>query len=392
MNILYGILTTIFLLGVGYLFSENRKAINWRTVGIGLLAQIVMMFFVLKTSIGQWILKGISNGITTVLGFSSEGISFVFGDSLIGTGAFAITVLSVICFTGSLIALLYYLKVIPFFVRVVGGLVSKIMGTTPVESFCGVGNAFLSATESPLLTKPFLKDLTRSELFAVILGGFASVSVSVVLGYSTMGINMEYIMVQMATVPFATLLMAKMLVPETEESKTTEIKIEGSEHSNIFDAIGSGAMDGLNIALSVGAVLIGFISLIALVNFVLGWFGTSLTEIFTIMLYPLAKLMGIPSNEIATFTSAIGLKTAVNEYVAIGGLTEVMSTLSIRTQAMLGIALVNFANFSVIGITIGGFKTFCPEKADEVTSLGFKALLGGVLTSLISASLMGMFF
>ena len=392
MNIMYGLLTTVILLGIGFLLSENRKAIKWNTVIMGIVAQVVMMFFVLKTSIGQWVLKSISDGLSTVLGFGMEGINFVFGESLIGTGAFAITVLGVICFTGSLIAVLYYLRVIPFFVKIVGGIVSKIMKTTPVESFCGVGNAFLGATEAPLLTQPYLKNLTRSELFAVILGGFASVSVSVVLGYATMGINMEFILVQMATVPFATLLMAKLLVPETEESKTVDIKIEKSGHANIFDAIGSGAIDGMNIALSVGAVLIGFISIIALINFVLGWFGTSLTDIFTIILYPLAKIMGIPSNEIATFTSAIGLKTAVNEYVAIGGLTDIIGTLSLRTQAILGIALVNFANFSVIGITIGGFKAFCPEKADVVTKLGFKALLGGVLTSLISASLMGMFF
>ena len=392
MNILLGILTVALLLGIGYLFSDNKKAIKWKTVIMGIVAQVLMMFFVLKTGVGKWILEKLSNGVSTVLGFGAEGINFVFGTDLTGTGAFAITVLSVICFTGALISVLYYLKVIPMFVKVVGGAVSKIMGTTSVESFCSVGNAFLGATEAPLLTKPYLNKLTKSELFAVILGGFASVSASVVMGYATMGIDMRFILVQMAVVPFGTLLMAKLLVPETEESTTTNIRVEKSEHSNIFDAIGSGAIDGMNIAISVGAVLIGFIAMTGLLNYILGWFGTSLTDIFTVILYPLAKLMNIPQSEISVFTNAIGMKTAVNEYVAIGGLTDIIGTLSLRTQAILSLALVNFANFSVIGITIGGFKAFCPEKAEDVTKLGFKALLGGVLTTLISASLIGMFF
>lgn len=392
MNILMGLLSILVMVGIGYLLSDNKKAIKWDVVLKGIIAQAVLMFVVLKTSIGQAVLKAISDGLTKVLSFGMEGINFVFGDQLVGTGAFAITVLGVICYTGALISVLYYLKVIPFAVKIIGGVVGKIMGTTPVESFCCVGNAFLGGTEAPLLTKKYLKDLTRSEIFAVILGGFASVSVSVVLGYVTMGLNMEYILVQMAIVPFSALMMAKLLVPEVEETKTKEIKIEGSEHDNIFSAIGGGSIEGMNLALNVGAVLVGFIAIIGLVNFVLGWFGTSLTDIFAVILYPIGWLLNIPSNEISTFTSAVGIKTAVNEYVAISGLTPIIGDLSMRTQAMLTMALVNFTNFSVIGITIGGFNAFCPEKVPVVSKLGFKAMLGGLLTTLISTALIGMFF
>lgn len=391
MNIIFSLLTVVVLLGIGYLLSDNKKAINWRTIGSGLLAQIILMFIVLKTSIGQALLKGASNVVLKVLNFSSEGINFVFG-GMSPNFVFAINVLAVICYTGALIAVLYYLRVIPMLVKIIGGFVSKVMGTTQVESFCGVGNAFLGATESPLLTKPYLKDLTKSEIFAVMVGGFGSVSVSVVLGYVAMGLNMEFILVQMATVPFATLMMAKLLVPETEESKTANITIEKSEHPNIFGAIGSGALDGMHIAMSVGAVLIGFISLIALLNYLLSFVGLSLTDIFTVILTPLAWLLHIPHNEIASFTNAIGLKTAVNEYVAISSLTPVIHGLTMRTQAILTLALVNFANFSVIGITIGGFNSFCPEKSDIVTKLGLKAMVGGVLTTLITGALIGMFF
>lgn len=391
MNILMGLLTTVILLGFGYLLSENKKAIEWKLIIKGLIAQVVLMFFVLKTSIGQTILTSISDFITKVLSFGIEGVGFVFGD-LGNTGAFAITVLAIICFTGALMSLLHYLRVIPVLVKIIGKIVGKVMGTSEVEAFTAIANSFLSATESPLLTKPYLRDLTRSELFAVILGGFASVSVSVILGYHAMGLDMKFILVQMATVPFATLLMAKMIVPQTEKTNVKGVKIVKSEHHNVFDAIGSGALDGGQIALNVGMILIGFVGLMALINFILGFFGTSMTDIFTIILTPLAWLLNIPSSEVTAFTSSIGLKTAVNEYVAISTLSPQIAELSIRTQAMLTLALVNFANFSVIGITIGGFGVFCPQRKAEVSELCFKALMGATLTTLISASLVGMFF
>lgn len=392
MNILFTLLTVSVLLGIGYLLSENRKAIKWKTILCGIAAQVVLMFIVLKTSVGKWALSSVATGITTVLSLGMEGVQFVFGDGLIGTGAFAITVLSVLCFTSAIISVLHYLKVIPFLVKHVGKFIGKIMGTTEVESFTAIANSFLGATESPLLTKPYLKDLTKSETFAVILGGFASVSVSVILGYSQMGMNMEFILVQMATVPFATLLISKLLVPETEVSKTKGVQIEKSQHGSIFDAIGSGAIEGGNVAINVGMVLIGFIGMIALVNLILGWFGTSLTDIFNIILMPLAWMLNIPSHEVATFTNAIGLKLTVNEFVAISTLSPVVADLSLRTQAILCLAVVNFANFSVIGITMGGFSIFCPSKKEMVSGLCLKALIGATLTSLISAALIGMFF
>ena len=392
MNILFTLLTLAVMIGIGYLLSEDKKAINWRTISMGLVGQIVVMFFVLKTSIGKWLLSTLASGVTTVLSLGMEGVEFVFGTELIGTGAFAITVLAGVCFTATLISVLHYLKVVPFLVKNLGRVVGKIMGTTEIESFSAIASSILSATESPLLTKPYLKDLTKSELFAVILGGFATVSVSIILGYSQLGMRMEFILVQMAVSPFAILLMSKLLIPQTEETRIKDVKVVKSPYTSIFDAIGGGAIEGGNVALNVGMVLIGFLGVIGFVNLVLGLFGTSLIDLFNIILTPIAWLMNIPSHEVATFTQAIGLKISANEFVAISTISPVVADLSMRTQAILCLAIVNFGNFSVMGITLGSFAVFCPQQKDLVGKLCFKALVGAVLTSLISASLIGMFF
>lgn len=392
MNYLYGILSVAVLLGLAFLMSENRKAIKIRTVGVGLLLEVVIILFVIKVPIGQKLLEVVSNLVVTVLNFGNEGVAFIFGDLSNQYFTFAINVLGLVCFTSALISLLYYFKVIPFLVKYIGKFIAKLMGTTEVETFCSVGNAFLGASEAPLLTRPFLPNLTRSELFAVITGGFASVSVSVIGGYAMLGIPMKYMLVAMATVPFATLLISKIIIPETEKSKTTNIKVEGSEAGNVFEAIGDGAIQGLQLALNVGAVLIAFLGLIALLNGVLGLAGLSVSEIMGYIFRPLAWLFNIPSSEASQFASLIGTKLATNEFVAFTDLGQVIQTLSPRTQAVLSVALCNFANFSVIGITVAGFKAFCPGRAGEVSGLGFKALIGGTITTLLSAALVGMFF
>ena len=392
MFIFSGILSILVLLGIAFLFSENRKAISFRTLAVALGIQILLILFVLKVPIGQSILESVANGVVKVLSFGNEGLAFVFGDLVTNTFIFAFNVLALIAFTSALISVLYYLRVIPFLVKYLGKAIAWLLGTTEVETFCAVGNSFLGTTEAPLLTKPFLPYLTRSELFAVVTGGFSSVSVSVIGGYVLMGIDMKYLLIAMATVPFATFLVAKIIIPETEISQTNHIEIEDSESSNIFEAIGDGAIQGLQLAFNVAAVLIAFLGLIALLNYLLAFIGLSFSTILGFLFTPLAWLFSIPKNEMASFATLIGTKIAMNEFVAFTELGSLLHALSPRTQAVLSVALCNFANFSSIGIAVAGFKSFCPSRSPEVSGFGLKALLAGTLTTLITAAIVGMFF
>ena len=392
MNILFGILAIVVLIGIGFLFSENKREIQWRTVGMGLLMQFIILFVFIKIPFGEKVILEVSKAVTTVINFGSEGIKFVFGKLATDYFTFAVNILAIICFTSTIISILYYFRVIPFLVKYLGKAIAKLMGTKEVETFCAVGNSFLSATESPLLTKPYLPKLTRSELFCVVVGGFSSVSVSAIGGYALMGIPMKYILIAMTTVPFSTLLMSKIIIPETEKTCFDSADIDTSNASNVFDAIGEGAITGVNLAISVGAVLIAFIGVITGINYILGLIGTSLADIFSVILRPLAWVFNIPNSDIGAFTNLIGLKISSNEFVAFGQLGKIINTLQPRTQAILSVALCNFANLSVIGISIAGFRSFAPERANEVSGFGLKALLGGILTTLITGAIVGMMF
>lgn len=392
MYIFSGIISILVLLAIAYLFSENRKAISFRTIFTALGVQILLILFVLRVPVGRYILESVANVVVKVLSFGNEGLAFVFGDLVTNNFIFAFNVLALIAFTSALISVLYYLRVIPFLVKYLGKAIAWILDTTEVETFCSVGNSFLGTTEAPLLTRPFLPDLTRSELFAVVAGGFSSVSVSVIGGYVLMGIDMKYLLIAMATVPFATLLISKIIIPETEVSRTNNIEIEGSESSNLFEAIGDGAIQGLQLAFNVAAVLIAFLGLIALLNYILAFVGLSFSSILGFIFTPLAWLFGIPKGEIAPFATLIGTKIAMNEFVAFTELGTLLHTLSPRTQAVLSVALCNFANFSSIGIAVAGFKSFCPSRNPEVSGFGLKALLAGTLTTLITAAIVGMLF
>lgn len=391
-NVLYGLITLAVIIGISLIISEDKKAIKWRTVIAGLLGQAVLIYFVLKVPVGQKILEAIAIGVNNVIQMGMEGVAFVFGDLTSGPMIFAISVLSLIVFTSALISVLYFFKIIPFFVKVVGTVVAKFMGTSKVETFSTVGNAFLSGTEAPLLIKPYISKLTKSELFAVMCGGFGSASGAILAGYSLMGVDMKYLLIAVFTVPFSCLMISKIFIPETEKSKVENSEIIGSEHDNIFSAIGEGANTGKDLAISVGACLIAFVGLVAVINGILGLFGTNLNEILGVLLSPIGYLLNIPKDEIHTFSSLIGIKTAVNEFSAYSSMMEVAHTLSPRTIIILSVILCNFANFSVIGIQIGGFSIFAPERKDEVAKMGLKALLVGLLATLTTGAIVGMFF
>lgn len=393
MNIIFGILTLLVIVGLSYIISENKQAIKWRTVIAGLLGQLVLIFFVIKIPIGQKLLEAMANGVNSIIQMGMEGVTFVFGDLSTNFFIFAVSVLSLIVFVSALISVLYFLKVIPFFVTVIGSLIAKFMGTTKVETFAAVGNSFLGGTEAPLLIRPYIPKLTKSELFAVMCGGFGSASAAILAGYAMMGIDMRYLLIAIFTVPFSTLMISKMFIPETEESVVENSTITASEHDNIFSAIGDGALTGKDLAMNVGAMLIAFVGLVAVINAILNLFlGTDLNQILGYLLSPIGYLMNIPQNEIQAFGSLIGIKTAVNEFSAYSAMTTMMAGLSPRTVVILSVILCNFANFSVIGIQIGGFSILAPQRKDEVAKMGIKALLVGLLSTLSTGAIVGMFF
>lgn len=390
MNILFSILALVCLLGIAFILSTDKKSIKVQTVVMGLLLQIILIFFVIKVPVGQVIWENLAMGVNSIVQMGMEGVNFVFG-GISDSYVFAINVLSLIVFTSALISVLYFLKVIPFLVKYVGKSVAKLMGTTDVETFAAVGNCFLSGTESPLLIKPYLPKLTKSELFAVMVGGFGSASASILAGYALMGIDMRYLLIAVFTVPFSTLMVSKIMVPETEQSLTENAEVSGSESDSLFEAISEGTGNGLGLALNVGASLIAFVGLIAVINAFLGLFDTNLSQLFGYVFLPFAYLFHVPSNEAFTFATLVGTKFGINEFVAYGDMVNVMGALSPRTNAILAVVLCNFANISSIGIQVGGFNSFAPTRKKEVAKLGFKALICGTIATLTTGAILGMF-
>lgn len=396
MNIFYGILSLAGILFLGWLLSSNRKSIPWKTIGIGLLLEAALILFVMKVKAGEIILEKAAFAVQKIIDFSSEGIEFVFGgfyeEGSNITFVFAINVLAVIIFISALISALYYLRIIPFVVRIIGLSIGKLLGTTKVETFSAVGNSFLGLVEAPLLVRPYLKDLTRSELFAVMVGGTASASGAILVGYSLMGIDMKYLLISVFSVPFVSLIIAKLLEPETEVSKTNDdVAMEKTKHANVFEAIAEGAVSGVTLALNIGGLLIAFISILALINGGLGLIGTDLSTIFGYVFYPFAIMIGIPFEDAFRAASIIGTKLSVNEFVAYLDLSKMIDELSPKTVAILSIALCNFANLSSIGQLIVGLGSLEPTKRSLVSKLGLKAIVGGTLASFITAVLVGMF-
>lgn len=390
MNIIFSLIAIICLLALAFILSTDKKKINLQTVIMGLFLQVILIFFVIKVPIGQFLLEKLALSVNSLIQMGMEGVDFVFGGIAEGY-VFAINVLSLIVFTSALISVLYFLKIIPFLVKYVGKFIARLMKTTEVETFCAVANSFLGGTEAPLVIKPYLPKLTTSELFAVMVGGFGSASASILGGYSMMGIDIKYLLIAVFTVPFSTLMISKMMLPETETSKTANAEIVGSEAETLFEAISEGTSNGLGLALNVGASLIAFVGLISIINAFLGLFGVSLSTLFGYVFLPVAYLFHIPSGEAFTFASLIGTKLSINEFVAYGEMVDVMSLLSPRTIAILSVVLCNFANFSVIGIQVGAFTSLAPERKGEVATLGIKALISGTISTLLTGAILGIF-
>uniref|UniRef100_UPI00404757AB NupC/NupG family nucleoside CNT transporter n=1 Tax=Rheinheimera sp. TaxID=1869214 RepID=UPI00404757AB len=393
-----GLVGIFALLLVAYAASANRSRINWRTVGGAFVIQLAIGAFVLYVPFGKDVLLSMSAAVSNVIQYANEGIKFLFGE--MGRFVFAINVLTVIIFFSSLIAVLYHIGVMKFVINIIGGGLQKLLGTSRPESMSAAGNIFVGQTEAPLVVKPFIPTMTRSELFAVMVGGLASVAGSVLAGYALLGIEMKYLIAASFMAAPGGLLMAKILIPETEQPKNelNEINTEKS-HTNLIDAAAAGASSGMQLALNVGAMLLAFVGLIALVNGAIGgiagWFGIeglTLQVIFGYVFQPLAFILGVSWDEARMAGSFIGQKLVINEFVAYLDFVQVKEQLSAHTQVIVTIALCGFANFSSIAILLGGLGGMAPSRRADIAELGLKALLAATLANLMSAAIAGFFF
>jgi CNT family concentrative nucleoside transporter len=397
------IVGVIFLLALGYLCSSNRKAISWRTVGGAFLIQVILAVFVLATPWGVNALQWLTMRVSDLIGAGEEGISFLFGPLSDGGGGvgwiFAFKVLPVIIFFSSLIAVLYHLRIMQLVILLVGGGLRKVLGTSRTESFSAAANIFVGQTEAPLVIRPYLPKMTSSELFAVMVGGLASIAGSVLAGYAGLGARMDHLIAACFMAAPGGLLFAKLIMPETEEVDDSRIELaEGEDQPvNVIDAAALGASSGLKLALNVGAMLLAFVGLIALANLffgeVGGWFGDpqfSLEKLLGWFFAPVAYLLGVNGSEIQQAGSLIGQKLVMNEFIAFARFSEIKEGLSVKTQGIVTFALCGFANLSSIAILLGGLGVMAPGRRKEIAQLGLKAVFAATLANLMSAALAGL--
>jgi concentrative nucleoside transporter, CNT family len=399
MTLLLSLVGMLALMFIAWLASENRRAIRWRTVLGALALQTGFAALVLYFPPGQLLLGAMSNGVSALLGFADSGIRFVFGDLASNGFIFAVRVLPLVIFISALIAVLYHFGIMQWVIRVLGGGIHRLLGTSRAESLVATGNIFLSQGESPLLIRPFLAGMTRSELFAVMTCGMASVAGSVLGGYAALGVDLKYLIAASFMAAPGGLLMAKLLVPEQERVREQdEITLDKSDYSNAIDALAGGAMGGMKIAVAIGTILLAFVSVITMLNAgfaaVGEWFGWpefSLQLLLGYLFAPVAWLIGVPSNEMMAAGSLIGQKVIMNEFVAYLDFASIKENLSAHTQIIITFALCGFANLGSIAIQLGSIGTMAPERRHDVANMGLKAVLAATLANLMSATLAGIF-
>jgi len=401
-----GILGILVVMAVAYLFSSNRRAIQPRVIYWGLGLQIGFAFLVLKTPVAEWF-KSLSSIINKVLGYSIEGSKFVFGDKLGAPNdqfgvVFAFQVLPIVIFIASLFAILYYLGVMQIFVRAMALVMQKVMRTSGAESTSVAASIFMGQTEAPLTIRPFLAGLTQSELFTIMTSGMAHVSGAVMAAYVLIAhVEIRHLLTAVIMTSPATLMLAKMLMPETEEPATMGgIKVEVEKPGvNIIDAAARGAGDGLHLALNIGAMLIAFIGLIALVNGGLhaihgmryfGWLPDSMQGILAIIFAPIAWLLGVRWNDCAAVGQLLGTRLILNEFVAFVDLGKIGATLDPKSFVIATYALCGFANLSSVAIQVGGIGALAPSRKSDVARLGMKAVAAGTMANFMSACIAGM--
>ncbi|NVF12290.1 NupC/NupG family nucleoside CNT transporter [Anaerococcus sp. AGMB00486] len=395
MKLILNIIGILVVLGIMWLISINRKAVNFKTIGLAIVVQFFLAGLLIKLPAGRAAIAAVSKAVERVLSYGSEGIGFVFGslgNPTAPTGMiFAFQTLTNIIFISALVAVLYYTGVLGFVVSKIGWLIGKIFKTSEVESFVAVANMFLGQTDSPILVAKYLKMMTDSEVMLVLVSGMGSMSVSIIAGYTALGIPMESLLIASTLVPVGSIIISKIICPQTEEVKELgEIKMDNKgNNENVLDALSAGAMDGMNMAMAIGASLIAIISIVALLNGILGIFGISFELVLSYLFAPIGYLMGLEGSEIFKAGELLGSKLILNEFVAFGKLAPELASMSPRTGLMLAISLAGFANVSSIGICISGISVLCPEKRPTLAKLAVKAMIGGFCVSLLSAMIVG---
>jgi len=395
------------VIGLGLLFSRNRSRVNWRLVASALGLQFGIALLVLKINIGHDIVEGVAKGVSKIYQFADHGSRFIFGSLVDVQGAwgfiFAVKILPVIIFFGAFTALLFHLRIIQFFVSLAERGIRPLLRTSGAETLCAIANSFLGQTEAPLLVRNYLRAMTKSELFVVMVSGMATISGSILVVFAAMGVPADHMLAASVMAIPASIMMAKILYPETEESETageTAVKFEAPS-KNIFDAISLGTSDGLQLAVNVAAMLISFIAFFALINYCLGFVAIkinglltaggigfqlpvlSLDMLFSYLFSPFAYLLGFTGSDAQAAGELLGLKVTINELVAYSKMITL--NISERAKDIITYALCGFSNFSCIGIQIGGIGALVPEKRRWLTELGLFAVLGSSLANLLSA-------
>lgn len=422
MQIVIGIFGMFVLIALALLVSTNRRAINIRTVFCAFILQVGIGALVLYVPAGRAVLGTLTDGMSNVISYGNQGISFIFGGlvsdkmfEIFGGGGFvfALRVLPVIVFFSSLIAVLYYLGVIQVVIRILGGALQKLLGTSRTESLSATANIFVGQTEAPLIVRPYIASMTQSELFAIMCGGLASIAGSVMAGYAQMGVPLEYLIAASFMAAPGGLLFAKLMVPETEKTNdkvdASELMTEDEKPANVIDAAATGASSGLQLALNVGAMLLAFIALLALLNAMLGgicgWFGyENITFEFILgwLFAPIAFVIGVPWQEANVAGSFIGQKLILNEFVAYMNfsvylkpddvvMASGLAVMSEHTKAIISFALCGFANLSSIAVLLGGLGCMAPNRRKDIARFGLKAVAAGMLSNLMSAAIAGVF-
>ena len=397
-----GIFGIIVILGIAFAFSSNRKAINLRVVGAALALQAVVAALVLYFDYGRKMIDTLSTGVLAVIGFSQDGIDMVFGplaDTEVVGFSFAINVLPIIIFFSALMSVMYHLRIMEWIVKIVGGALHKIIGTGAVESMNAAANIFVGQTEAPLVVRPYLRNLTEAQMFAVMVSGLASIAGTVLAGYVLMGADLKYLLAAAFMAAPGGLLMAKIIMPDDEVVPAgghEKLVMEPSNHKNVILAAASGTTDGLRLAANIGAMLIAFVALIALFNGLVGWMfglvgieGITLQFILGKIFQPLMYLLSVPWAEAEAAGALFGEKLILNEFVAFSHLNDYLAGMSPRTIAITTFSLCGFANLSSIAILLGGLGVLVPEKRDLIGQLGIKAVLAASLSNLMSAALAG---
>lgn len=393
MKILLNLLGIALVFAICWLLSYNRKAIQWKRIGIMFLVEFVIAFIIVKLPIGQKFVTVLSNAVTAVISCGNEGLAFVFGDLFTGGSAgiyvFIVQSLGNIIFVSSLVSALYYLGVLGFVIKWIGKAVGKVTKTTEVETFVAVANMFLGHTDSPILVAKYLPRLTESEIFVILVSGMGSMSASILGGYSALGIPMSSLLIASALVPIGSIMLSKVMCPQTEEVESiSDVKMDNKgNNTNVIDALSEGCNTGIQMVISIGASIVGFMGVMAIFDLVLGNFGISLSQIFGYIFAPFGFLFGFEGADIMTAGTLLGQKLILNEFIAFGNLAPMLESLDPRTALVATISLCGFANISSMGMCIGGIGVLCPEKRGIISKLIVRATLAGVFVSINSALL-----